>query len=237
MTSRTLELSLREQSASSEAPDFSRLARLYRWMEWLTFGPFLQRCRCAFLSSLAERRHALVLGDGDGRFTARLLSSNSTIKVDAVDASEAMLSQLTRRASSDRIRTHLTDARIFAPARRDYDLIATHFFLDCLTDSEVNDLASRLRRYAAPNAIWIVSEFAIPTNLYGRALAAPLIRGLYLAFGLLTRLRVRKLPDHHSALVQSGWSLLDQRKILGGLLVSEMWQFASGTGTSSNLCP
>lgn len=236
MTSRTLELPLR-QSASSEAPDFSRLARLYRWMEWLTFGPFLQRCRCAFLSSLAERRHCLVLGDGDGRFTARLLRSNSTINVDAVDASAAMLSQLARRSSPGRIRTHLADARTFTPACGDYDLIATHFFLDCLTDSEVNDLASRLRHYAAPNAIWVVSEFAIPANLYGRALAAPLILGLYLAFGLLTRLRVRKLPDHHSALVQSGWSLLDRRKILGGLLVSEMWQAPPGNGDSPELRP
>lgn len=239
MTSRALELAIRERSksGSGEAPDFNRLARLYCWMEWLTFGPFLQRCRCAFLSCFAERRQALVLGDGDGRFTARLIGSNSTIKVDAVDASAAMLSQLARRSSADRVRTHLADARMFAPGRRDYDVIATHFFLDCLIQAEVGELAARLRRHAAPNAVWVISEFAIPANFYGRALAAPLIRSLYLAFGLLTRLKIRKLPDHHAALAQSGWSLLDRRKFLGGLLVSEMWHLATRTDDSSHLCP
>lgn len=227
MTTRAVELPPLEQSAAPETPDFDRLAHLYRWMEWLTFGPFLHRCRCAFLPSLTARRHALVLGDGDGRFTASLLRSNSAIEVDAVDASEAMLHQLSSRVpSAASIHTHHVDARAFAPPHRDFDLIATHFFLDCLTTDEVGDLASRLCRQSAPDAIWVVSEFAIPPNLYGRALARPLIRALYLAFALLTKLRVRKLPDHHTALIGSGWCLLEQRQSLGGLLVSQMYRRA-----------
>ena len=227
MTTRAVELPPLEQPATCQTPNFDRLASIYRWMEWLTFGPFLHRCRCAFLPSLATGRHALVLGDGDGRFTSRLLRSNPTITVDAVDGSQAMLHQLTSRSpSSALIRTHRADARIFTPPRRNYDLIATHFFLDCLTQSEVESLAARLRRHASPNAIWVVSEFAVPPNLYGRTLARPLIRALYLAFALLTKLHVRKLPDHHAALTGSGWCLLEQRKIIGGLLVSEQWHLA-----------
>lgn len=226
MTTRAVELPPLEQRATCQTPNFDRLASIYRWMEWLTFGPFLHRCRCAFLPGFTARRHALVLGDGDGRFTASLVRSNLTIKVDAVDASEAMLRQLSSRASSARIRTHHADARAFTPPNRDYDLIATHFFLDCLTTDEVGDLASRLRRHASTNAIWVVSEFAVPPNLYGRTLARPLIRALYLAFALLTKLRVRKLPDYHAALTRSGWSLLEQRTFLGGLLVSQMYRRA-----------
>ena len=226
MTTRAVELPPLKQRAACQAPNFDRLASIYRWMEWLTFGPFLHRCRYAFLPGFSARRHALVIGDGDGRFTASLESSNLTIKVDAVDASEAMLRQLTARASSARIRAHHADARAFMPPNRDYDLIATHFFLDCLTTEEVADLASRLRRDASTNAIWVVSEFAVPPNLYGRTLARPLIRALYLAFALLTKLRVRKLPDYHAALTRSGWSLLEQRTFLGGLLVSQMYRRA-----------
>jgi SAM-dependent methyltransferase len=233
MTSRPIDLPNFENIAIGTAPDFNRLARIYRWMEWLAFGPFLQRCRCASLSSLAERRRALVLGDGDGRFTACLLRSNATIKVDVIDASQAMLRQLASRSPAARIRTHLADARTFTPARRDYDLIATHFFLDCLSQSEVSDLASRVCHHATPDAIWIISEFAVPSNFYGRTIAAPLIRALYFAFGLLTRLQVRTLPDHHAALARSGWSLLDQRKILKGLLVSELWQLEARISESN----
>ena len=225
MKTAVLDTEIREQAVNSVAPDFNHLARIYRWMEWLTFGPFLQRCRTTFLSNLQQRRRGLVLGDGDGRFTSRLLRTNAHIVVDAVDASEAMLSQLARCASpnSSRVHTHFADARTFQPPH-EYDLIATHFFLDCLTTSEIKLLASRLRRHAAPDVLWVVSEFAIPANFYGRSIARPLISALYLAFRLLTRLRIRELPNHHVALAQTGWSLVHQQKRLAGLLISELWQ-------------
>ena len=226
MRTAVLDTEIREQLVNSVTPDFNHLARVYRWMEWLTFGPFLQRCRTAFLSGLQQRRRGLVLGDGDGRFTSRFLRKNTHIIIDAVDASGAMLSQLATRASSNvrRVQTHIADARTFQPPHHDYDLIATHVFLDCLTTSEIKLLASRLRRHATLNALWVISEFAIPSNFYGRAIAGPLISALYLAFGLLTKLRIRELPNHRIALAQSGWSLVHQQKRLAGLLLSELWQ-------------
>jgi len=214
-------------AADFAAPDFDRLARTYRWMEWLTFGPFLQRCRCAFLSILGKHRKALVLGDGDGRFTAGLLHSNTFISVDAVDASEPMLRQLKSRTPANRVRTHLADVRAFFPTEYDYDLVATHFFLDCLNEAEVRELAARLRNHVSPGAMWVISEFAIPSNFYGRAIVRPLISALYVAFGLLTNLRIRRLPNHRIALAQSGWSLVHQHQWLAGLLVSELWQSAT----------
>ena len=56
------------------AANFDLIARPYRWLEYLTFGPALARCRNHFLPQLTDRRAALVLGDGDGRFLARLLA-------------------------------------------------------------------------------------------------------------------------------------------------------------------
>jgi SAM-dependent methyltransferase len=215
------------------APNFDRLARLYRWMELATFGPWLWRCRCAFLAEVAGRHRALVLGDGDGRFATNLLAENSAIEIDAVDASPAMLEALTCRAgrSAPRLRTHLADARLWRPSlssdalakNQRYDLIVTHFFLDCLTTEEVQSLASELRRAAAPSTLWLVSEFAVPTGWFGRLVARPLISGLYLAFGWLTGLSVRTLPDHRSALDTAGFILLRRRTWLAGLLISELW--------------
>jgi SAM-dependent methyltransferase len=221
-------------------PNFSPLARLYRWMEYFTFGPFLQFTRTAFLRRLTRSRRALVLGDGDGRFTARLLRANSAIQIDAVDSSSSMLAALTRRAGpqASRIRTHLADIRFWQPlgilespgARAHsaaplvlYDLVATHFFLDCLSTAEVAALAARLRPALAPSALWVVSEFAIPPGWQGSLIARPLIKCLYLSFGLLTGLAVRALPGHSSALRAAGFTLLNRRSRLAGILVSELW--------------
>lgn len=212
-------------SASHDAPaNFDRLAGLYRWMEWTTFGPCLGKCRSAFLPKVATAQRALVLGDGDGRFTGALLAANPAVQVDAIDASPAMLHALARRAGHPtRLRTIVADARQWSPDSAGYDLVATHFFLDCLTTEEVAALAARIRPALAPDAAWVVSEFAAPANTYGRLIARPLIAFLYFAFRVMTGLRVRRLPEHCSALSEVGFMLRSRKTWLGGLLAADLW--------------
>lgn len=212
--------------AKMQAPNFDRLAKLYRWMELFTFGPFLSRCRAFFVPELASVRRAVVLGDGDGRFTARLLRANSHVEICAVDASREMLAALLRRAGADasRVCACCADARGWEPERPPYDLVVTHFFLDCLTSEECFALASRVRGAVRPWAVWVVSEFAVPEGWFGQLVARPLVWLLYRAFGLLTGLRIRSLPDHHAAFDDAGFALTRRRARLGGMLVSEMWR-------------
>jgi SAM-dependent methyltransferase len=213
-------------AVGNTALNFDRLARLYRWMEWLSFGPYLRRCRCAFLPDLEDARRALVLGDGDGRFTAALLSRSAAVQVDAIDVSGAMLQSLKRRAGADaaRVRTEVRDVRMWIPrADEEYDLVITHFFLDCLTTEEVGALAERLRPCLQPGARWVVSEFAIADSAFGRWLARPVVAFLYWAFGLLTGLAVKRLPDWRSALQAAGLRRVKERRFLSGLLTSQLW--------------
>lgn len=213
--------------ASVDAPaNFNRLSGVYRWMEWSTFGPWLGQCRRAFLPAMKTAQRALVLGDGDGRFTTALLWANPEVQVDAVDASPAMLRALERRAGRNgtRVRTLVADARRWTPELRAYDLVVTHFFLDCLTTEEVSALATRIRPSLSTDATWVVSEFAIPGGIGGRLIARPLVGFLYFAFRILTGLRVHRLPDHAAGLSGSGCVLLERRTRLGGLLAAEMWR-------------
>jgi hypothetical protein len=211
-------------------PDFDRLARLYRWLEYLSFGPFLWRCRIHFLPQLVDCRRALILGDGDGRFTARLLASNPQIQIQAIDASPCMIASLEHAASAhrDRLTTEVADLRAWQPTGAgQYDLVVTHFFLDCLSTGEIAALSRRLTPFLAPDALWLVSEFAIPQSLFGRAVAAPLVSFLYSTFRLLTGLRQQALPEHRRALGASGWTLRTAHAHLRGLLRSELWQSQS----------
>ena len=210
------------------APNFDRLARAYRWMEWASFGPFLGICRSTFLSRLTRCRDALVLGDGDGRFTARLLRATPHLRVHAVDASPAMLAALIHACGSNaaRLTTECADLRTWQPRpapTRPYDLVDTHFFLDCFSASEVLALAQGVRPIVSPDAVWVVSEFDVPTGWFGRFVAGPVVLSLYLAFGLLTGLKQRALPDYASSLSASGFRRIERRVRLGGLLVSELW--------------
>lgn len=208
-----------------DCPDFDRLCGFYRWMELATFGPWLQWCRCAWIHRLSGCRRALVLGDGDGRFTARLLQANPVVTLEAVDASLAMLMALLRRAgpNADRVTVHAADARLWQIAGQPYDLVVTHFFLDCITTEEVRAMAKMVRAAVCDDAVWVVSEFAIPEGRYGRLVASPLVAVLYRAFGWLTGLAVRSLPEYANALGEAGFTLKERRTWLGGLLTSEVW--------------
>jgi hypothetical protein len=208
------------------APNFDHLVRPYRWLEHLTFGSALQRCRTHFLPQLANCRNALILGDGDGRFTARLLEINPNIRVHAIDFSPVMLQVLEEFAGphADRVTTEVADLRSWQPSNATrYDLIVTHFFLDCLTADEIGGLARCITPALSSNAIWLVSDFAIPDTLFGRAFAAPLVAMLYRAFRVLTGLRVHRLPNHQQALECVGWSIYTQSTRLNGLLISQIW--------------
>jgi len=206
-------------------PNFDRVARIYRWAEYLSLGPLLERTREHFLPQLADRRHALVLGDGDGRFLARLLHQNPTLQALAVDTSAAMLHLLRQRChfASHRLDTLQTSAlAVEAPPAT--DLIVTHFFLDCLTQPEVDRLTRHLASQMAPGTLWLLSDFAHPPNRLLRPFAALYIRCLYLAFALLTGLRVTRLPDPQTALTTAGFRLLTRHQRLSGLLYTELWQ-------------
>lgn len=214
--------------------NFDRLAPLYRWMEYLSLGPYLALTREAYLRELGGFQHALVLGDGDGRFTARLLRANPRIRIDAVDCSAAMLASLCRRAGqhADRVRTHQTDLRDSQPDvvaaleafAEPYDLVVSHFFLDCLTTQEIERLSAKILPVLAPDAHWLVSEFTIPHGWFGLLIARPLVSALYLAFGWMTGLEIHSLPDHRTALRTAGFALVKERTRLNGILVSEFWR-------------
>jgi trans-aconitate methyltransferase len=217
-------------SLDSHRPaNFDPIARPYRWLEYLTFGPCLERCRFHFLNQLSTHRRALILGDGDGRFTARLLAANPQITIDAVDSSATMLELLTERAAqlgpsaTQHLRTIHSDALAFAPAGP-YDLVITHFFLDCLTEDDLNTLITKLHPHLSPSTTWLVSEFAIPSTQTAKTIARIVIATLYSAFRILTGLKAQTLPDYASAFRQNGFSITGQHSLLGGLLTAELWR-------------
>jgi SAM-dependent methyltransferase len=199
--------------------NWDSIARWYRWLEYLGFGRALvERCE-AFLSDVADARRVLALGDGDGRALAALrkammASATPVTHIDYVDISAKMLELARVRAGTDLIAYHCDDALTCPLPDAAYDLIVTHFFLDCFDEKCLELLAARVAHAAAPHARWIISEFRR---------SGLLVRCLYLFFGLSTGLRTRCLVDHHPVLTRYGFRLSRSETTWGGLLASELW--------------
>lgn len=212
----------------SRKSNFDVIARPYKTFEYLTFGNMLEKTRFHYLPEIAHCKNALVLGDGDGRFLSRLLAANQNLHATAVDSSTTMLRLLRRRCEANitdckqRLRIIQSDALTFTPTET-YDLIVTHFFLDCFSQEDLRLLIHRLVPSLAPEAWWLVSEFRIPDGVLAFP-AGLLIRSLYLAFHILTGLRTTQLPDYGSDFRRSHLMKSVFHHHYGGILTSEIWQ-------------
>jgi ubiquinone/menaquinone biosynthesis C-methylase UbiE len=218
-----------KQAKGRRTVNFDAMARPYRWLEYLTFGRLLERVRFAQIPCIADRSRALLLGDGDGRFLARLVAHNRALRAEAVDSSDRMLALLQSRlcevGASDRVTVTKADVtgENYYPCGREYDLVVTHFFFDCFTTHEVETIVDRVLPTLAKESIWIVSEFNLPPN-GPRPFARILIRVLYTSFGLLTGLSIRALPEYRRVLRSRDFYLEKQTTSLRGILVSELWR-------------
>ena len=194
------------------------IARWYRWLEYIGFGGALQQRRTAFLKDVATARRALVLGEGDGRFLVKLVEQNRSASIDYVDLSERMLQLARERAGTTQVTYRRGDALTLPLPVAEYDLITTHFFLDCLNQADAAVLVDRVSGATAPHAQWLVSEFQ-DTMAASRAIVAL----LYFFFRITTGLATRRLIDHRPLLEDAGFRLKRRETARFGLLVSELW--------------
>jgi SAM-dependent methyltransferase len=210
------------------------IARWYRWLEYAAFGRALERRRREYIHEVANARSVLILGDGDGRFTAEFLDRNREALIDSVDLSSRMQALARKRVgmrASSAMRLHLRedDARTIKLARK-YDLIVSHFFLDCFTARDLELLVARISEAAYPQARWLISEFGLPSHGIRRRGAVLLIKVMYWFFRIATGLKTSRLPDYSTIFALHGFRRVRHMPAAGGLLVSELWERDAQTG-------
>lgn len=207
--------------------NFGRLARVYRGLEFAAFGRTLEQVRYCFLPELRSARSILILGEGDGRFVARLCIVAPQARIECIDASPTMIEVATQRLPSEarnRVTFQLSDIRSLSllPAR--YDAVVTLFVLDCFTDAELPLLVERVSAALTPDAVWLFGDFAVPRFGFARWRAQVWLWTLYSFFQWQTGLQVRKLPDMERALCRGGWNCCAERRFEVGLLRAALYR-------------
>lgn len=206
------------------------IAAIYRHLEYARFGRKLEACRFALLPRLKGVRKALILGEGDGRFAARLAAHYPSIAADVFDTSRKMIRIAERRLRdagvpvSSPIIFHQGDATTAVFPQNDYDLVATHFFFDVFSAAELSRLIDRVKQSLHPGGVWLVSEFDVPPSGLRRVLARFWIQVMYLFFRCATGLRNRRLPDWRKQLTGAGFRPQIRQSLANGFLVSELWE-------------
>lgn len=212
---------------------FDTIASGYRTLEWVAFGDDLQRCRVACLGEMASPRRALIVGEGNGRFLCELLRVHPEVEVDCVDASQRMLElarQRLERAWPDRlhrVRFLQRDLTSWSPPDHHYDLLVTHFFLDCFAETELAAIVEKLARAATEKANWLLADFCVPAEGGARFRARAWLAVMYQFFRLTAGIDARQLIDPTPFLQREGFAQARQHLFRGGMLKSEIWRRCS----------
>jgi SAM-dependent methyltransferase len=216
------------------AADFNALAPHYGWMESLLAGRKLQRCRGAFLRAVPAPRRALVAGPGHGAFVAELLQAYPQLSCTCVDSSPGML-QATRarlrEAGLEESRAEFIRADLLEwPAPEgEFDLIVTHFFLDCFRPEQLERLMPKLSASAAPKACWLLADFQEPAAGPAKWRARAILEIMYVFFRWAAGLPASQLTPPDSLLARQGFTLGQRRTFDWGLLHSDLWIRAEAT--------
>ncbi len=205
---------------------FDQLAPFYRSMELLTAGGKLQRCRVRFLAEIPPPRAILIVGEGHGRFLPECVRHFPNARVTVIDSSRRMLEIARRKTLSDRVDfIHGDFLDLIGPSAR-YDLVVTHFFLDCFPAEQLAAVVAKLGKMATPDAHLLLADFEIAATGAARWRSRAIVATLYRFFRTVTGIRASHLVPPESDLETSGFTRHRRETSDWGLLKSEWWHRA-----------
>ena len=215
------------------------IARHYRWLEHAVFGALLERARLYWMGELRQARRVLVLGDGDGRFVAEFAQANRTARIDSLELSQGMLEVAEERlrrsgitsANDGRVSLRRADVEKDDPPGWGYDLVVSHFFLDCFDERAIAQIVERLAPHLDADARWLVTDFRIPQGLVVAAFSRALVAIMYRFFRFATGLETKRLADFPKVFEEAGFVRCAQARLAGGFVVSEIWRRGGSDGS------
>jgi ubiquinone/menaquinone biosynthesis C-methylase UbiE len=207
---------------------FDALASHYRWMEFFLAGNKLQRCRTAFLARVDGARSILILGEGNGRFLAECRQHLPGARITCVDASARMLALAQARLKHRGLSAEGTDfvhadVLEWTPPSRAFDLIVTHFFLDCFRLDQLERIVPNLARAAMPQASWLLADFNFPAAGLVRYRAKLIHALMYVFFRGVANLSARELTAPDEILRAHAFELQERELSEWGLLHTDRW--------------
>lgn len=205
---------------------FDILAPHYTWMEKVLAGSRLQRCRIRWLPDVAEPQRVLILGVGHGHFLRACARRFPQAEIVSVDASARMLERAQANVAEKSSRLKFIHARLpeWTPEPESYDVISTHFFLDCFPPDELARVVASVAGGARASAAWLVADFAIPARGWSRVRARAIHAGMYAFFRPVTGVRARRVTPPDALLQAHGFQLVRRASAEWGLLHSDLWQ-------------
>jgi ubiquinone/menaquinone biosynthesis C-methylase UbiE len=173
----------------------------------------------------------LIVGEGDGRFLSEFVKFHPRAEIDCLDASARMLALARERNLGRPIRFINASLEKADLPQNTYDLLVTHFFLDCFGENTLSKIIGQLADAAAFEAEWLIAEFQRPARGWRGLAGRWLISFMYLFFQLFAGIEGQRLIDYRPFLRAKGFELISGSGSPNAIIRSELWRrgFASGS--------
>ena len=205
--------------------NFDRLAPHYDWLEALSGHRLLQQARTAWLGELSDRTNIASIGEGHGRFAEACIVRHPAAALTCVDTSAAMVERAQKRLAhrATGLRCHHGDVLTWRPENRP-DALVSCFFLDCFPPEKLAQVVAHLASLAAPDVVWLVTDFALPARGPARWRAQFIHALMYTFFRCTVQLPARRLTPPDVLLDAHGFTLVERREFSWGLIRADVWR-------------
>jgi hypothetical protein len=116
------------------------------------------------------------------------------------------------------------DITSWSPPEHQFDLIVTHFFLDCFAENQIADVVAKLAHAAQADAAWMLADFCVPPHRFGRVRVRAWLALMYRFFRYTARIEARELIDPSPFLRAARFTLASKHLFRGRMIKSELWR-------------
>jgi len=210
--------------------NFDGVASSYLFLETITFGNQLQKCRTSMISHLTNSKRALVLGEGNGRFLEAFCKANPLAEILVIDESPRMLDLAKRRIANanppinNQIEFRCANVFEILPLTGTFDLIVCNFFLDCFTSSEIGHLLGVFHQMLFGEGLIVVGDFRNPQFAPGRLIREVILKIMHVYFQKTAGISATELTDLHAILQERSFQKAVEKKLFFGFLNSSIWK-------------
>lgn len=213
--------------------DFDWVAPVYDALSRIVFSRSLQRAQTVFLHHIPANASVLIVGGGTGYLLEQVLTQCKPTRVLYLETSAQMVARTSRRMLQKPILGSVEfrvgdEATLRADDR--FDVILTPFVLDLFTEKTLTDsMLPRLHQTLKPDGYWLVTDF-VETNLWWQKL---LLSAMIRFFRITAGIETHQLADWQQLLANVGLRRLQSRQVVGGMVVTQVWQGAPTAATIS----
>lgn len=201
---------------------FDPVAGYYDRLARLVFGQSIVSAQTEFLGDIPSFSNVLVLGGGSGWWLGELLRIRPDCQILFVEPSGKMLAMAKKGAMNDRRVHFLHGTAESLVLEGEFDVVLFFFVFDMFSDAGLEEYISKIKPLLKRDALWLVSDFVERKSWHSILLFI-----MYHFFGLVAKLRNRRLPEWERAIEQRCLTERKHKMFYGDFIKSAVYQMES----------